>query len=79
MSTFYVDAWKALLNTVEAMAPDYDPETRVSLNKFVDQLPSVFNQVILCGLAILDFKRLVIKMLSQCCMRTIFYSTFVVP
>nr|GFA37602.1 hypothetical protein [Tanacetum cinerariifolium] len=27
----------------EAMVPDYDPETRVSLNKSVDQLPSVFN------------------------------------
>ncbi|GJQ96841.1 alpha/beta hydrolase fold protein [Tanacetum coccineum] len=36
---------KALLDTDEAMAPDYDPETRVSLDKFVDQLPSVFNQV----------------------------------
>ncbi|GKE31845.1 alpha/beta hydrolase fold protein, partial [Tanacetum coccineum] len=37
-------AWNAMLDTAEAMAPDYDPETRVSLNKFVDQLPSVFNQ-----------------------------------
>ena len=49
-----------MLDTAEAMAPNYDPETRVSLNKFVDQLPSVFNQVILCGLAILDFKRLLV-------------------
>ncbi|KAI3690144.1 hypothetical protein L2E82_48119 [Cichorium intybus] len=39
------DAWRVLLDTAEAMTPDYDPETRVSLNKFVDQLPSVFNQV----------------------------------
>ncbi|XP_022029316.1 uncharacterized protein LOC110930329 isoform X1 [Helianthus annuus] len=39
------DAWKALLDTAEAMTPDYDPEARVSLDKFVDQLPSVFNQV----------------------------------
>lgn len=28
------------------MAPQYDPEARVSLDKFIDQLPSVFNQVI---------------------------------
>ncbi|KAI7752973.1 hypothetical protein M8C21_026714 [Ambrosia artemisiifolia] len=39
------DAWKALLDTAQAMTPDYDPEARVSLDKFVDQLPSVFNQV----------------------------------
>ncbi|KAJ9536835.1 hypothetical protein OSB04_029568 [Centaurea solstitialis] len=39
------DAWRVLLDTAEAMTPDYDPEARVSLNKFVDQLPSVFNQV----------------------------------
>ncbi|KAM7493677.1 hypothetical protein LguiB_028286 [Lonicera macranthoides] len=39
------DAWKVLLDTAEAMTPDYDPEAVVSLNKFVDQLPSVFNQV----------------------------------
>ncbi|GKD63849.1 uncharacterized protein Tco_1305957, partial [Tanacetum coccineum] len=37
-----VDAWKALLDTAEAMAPDYDPETRVSLNKFVAQGISEF-------------------------------------
>ncbi|GJT12098.1 alpha/beta hydrolase fold protein [Tanacetum coccineum] len=41
LMTSVADAWKALLDTAEAMAPDYDPETRVSLNKFVDQLPSV--------------------------------------
>ncbi|GKA02040.1 alpha/beta hydrolase fold protein [Tanacetum coccineum] len=45
MAKSAADAWKALLDTAEAMAPDYDPETRVSLDKFVDQLPSVFNQV----------------------------------
>ncbi|PWA60219.1 alpha/Beta hydrolase fold protein [Artemisia annua] len=45
MAKSAADAWKALLDTAETMAPDYDPETRVSLNKFVDQLPSVFNQV----------------------------------
>ncbi|KAK3004083.1 hypothetical protein RJ639_017883 [Escallonia herrerae] len=39
------DAWTVLLNTAERMTPDYDPEVMVSLNKFVDQLPSVFNQV----------------------------------
>ena len=27
------------------MIPDYDPEVAVSVNKFVDQLPAVFNQV----------------------------------
>nr|GFA12976.1 alpha/beta hydrolase fold protein [Tanacetum cinerariifolium] len=45
MAKSAADAWKALLDTAEAMAPGYDPETRVSLDKFVDQLPSVFNQV----------------------------------
>lgn len=39
------DAWKVLLDTAGAMTPDYDPEAMISLNKFVDQLPSVFNQV----------------------------------
>ena len=27
------------------MIPDYDPEVAVSVNKFVDHLPAVFNQV----------------------------------
>lgn len=40
------DAWNMLLDTAEAMTSDFDPEARVSLNKFADQLPSVFNQVI---------------------------------
>lgn len=39
------DAWRVLLDTAVTMTPDYDPEAMVSLNKFVDQLPSVFNQV----------------------------------
>ncbi|XP_074345938.1 uncharacterized protein LOC141684734 isoform X1 [Apium graveolens] len=39
------DAWKMLLDTAEAMTSDFDQEARVSLNKFADQLPSVFNQV----------------------------------
>lgn len=39
------DAWKMLLDTAVAMSSDFDPEARVSLNKFADQLPSVFNQV----------------------------------
>ncbi|GKA28694.1 alpha/beta hydrolase fold protein, partial [Tanacetum coccineum] len=45
MAKSVADAWKTLLDTAEAMTPDYDPETRVSLDKFFDQLPSVFNQV----------------------------------
>ncbi|KAI3893411.1 hypothetical protein MKX03_008999 [Papaver bracteatum] len=39
------DAWKALLDAAGAIALEYDQEARVSLNKFVDQLPSVMNQV----------------------------------
>ncbi|KAA8527994.1 hypothetical protein F0562_035137 [Nyssa sinensis] len=39
------DAWKVLLDTAETMIPNYDEEAIVSLNNFVDQLPSVFNQV----------------------------------
>uniref|UniRef100_A0A5B6ZNX5 Uncharacterized protein n=1 Tax=Davidia involucrata TaxID=16924 RepID=A0A5B6ZNX5_DAVIN len=39
------DAWKVLLDTAETIIPNYDQEAMVSLNKFVDQLPSVFNQV----------------------------------
>ncbi|XP_028126355.1 uncharacterized protein LOC114323085 isoform X3 [Camellia sinensis] len=38
------DAWKTLLD-MAAMIPDYDQEAVVSLTKFVDQLPSVLNQV----------------------------------
>lgn len=39
------DAWKLLLNTAEALIPGSDKESLVSLNNFVDQLPSVFAQV----------------------------------
>ncbi|KDO73685.1 hypothetical protein CISIN_1g0173542mg, partial [Citrus sinensis] len=39
------DAWKLLLNTAEALIPGSDMESLVSLNNFVDQLPSVFGQV----------------------------------
>ncbi|XP_059663071.1 uncharacterized protein LOC132308834 isoform X2 [Cornus florida] len=40
------DAWKMLLETAGAMMPDYDQEAVISLNKFVDQLPSVLDQVV---------------------------------
>ncbi|KAK6158581.1 hypothetical protein DH2020_005895 [Rehmannia glutinosa] len=40
-----VDGWKTLIDVAERVVPDYDPEATVSLTKFVDQLPSVFNQV----------------------------------
>ncbi|MCL7042385.1 hypothetical protein MKW94_029682, partial [Papaver nudicaule] len=39
------DAWKALLDAAGTIAQEYDQEARVSLYKFVDQLPSVMNQV----------------------------------
>nr|XP_027084444.1 uncharacterized protein LOC113706697 isoform X4 [Coffea arabica] len=39
------DAWKVLLDTAGTMIPDFDPEVVVSVNKFVDQLPAVFNQL----------------------------------
>ncbi|CDP15683.1 unnamed protein product [Coffea canephora] len=39
------DAWKVLLDTAGTMIPDYDPEVAVSVNKFVDHLPAVFNQL----------------------------------
>ncbi|KAK9274146.1 hypothetical protein L1049_018960 [Liquidambar formosana] len=39
------DAWKVLLDTAGAIIPDNDQEALVSLTKFVDQLPSVLNQV----------------------------------
>lgn len=42
---YHGDAWRVLLDTAGTMTPDYDPEAMASLNKFVDQLPSVFNQV----------------------------------
>ncbi|KAG8375256.1 hypothetical protein BUALT_Bualt10G0081600 [Buddleja alternifolia] len=39
------DGLKTLIDMAERVVPDYDPEAAVSLTKFVDQLPSVFNQV----------------------------------
>lgn len=39
------DAWKMLLDTAGSMMPEENREPLVSLTKFVDQLPSVLNQV----------------------------------
>ncbi|KAL3498096.1 hypothetical protein ACH5RR_040828 [Cinchona calisaya] len=39
------EAWKLLLDTAGTVIPDYDPDVTVSVTKFVDQLPSVFNQL----------------------------------
>lgn len=41
------DAWKLLLDAAGAIVPQRDQEVLNSLTKFVDQLPSVVNQVIL--------------------------------
>lgn len=40
-----IDGLRSLVDVAERVIPDYDPEATVSLSKFVDQLPSVFNQV----------------------------------
>nr|CAB3457141.1 unnamed protein product [Digitaria exilis] len=39
------DAWKALFDLAGGIIREYDQEAVVSLSKFVDQLPSVMNQV----------------------------------
>ncbi|XP_077236463.1 uncharacterized protein LOC143877981 isoform X2 [Tasmannia lanceolata] len=39
------DLWKALLDSTREVIREYDQEAMVSLTKFVDQLPSVMNQV----------------------------------
>uniref|UniRef100_A0A1D1Z7N4 Nucleoporin nup211 n=1 Tax=Anthurium amnicola TaxID=1678845 RepID=A0A1D1Z7N4_9ARAE len=39
------DTWKAFLDTAGALIQGYDKETVISLNRFVDQLPSVMNEV----------------------------------
>ncbi|KAL5698218.1 hypothetical protein ACHQM5_029285 [Ranunculus cassubicifolius] len=39
------DAWKTILDTAGSMIKQYDQEALVSLNNFIDQLPSVMNQV----------------------------------
>ena len=40
------DAWKALFDLAGGFLREYDQEGMVSLSKFVDQLPSVMNQVL---------------------------------
>jgi len=40
------DAWKALFDLAGGFLREYDQEAMVSLSKFVDQLPSVMNQVL---------------------------------
>lgn len=40
------DAWKALFDLAGGFIREYDQEALVSLSKFVDQLPSVMNQVL---------------------------------
>ncbi|KAF8406826.1 hypothetical protein HHK36_005947 [Tetracentron sinense] len=42
---FLGDAWKTLFDTAGALMQEYDQEAMVSLTKFIDQLPSVMNQV----------------------------------
>ncbi|KAH7655345.1 alpha/beta-Hydrolases protein [Dioscorea alata] len=39
------NAWKTLLDTTGTLVQEYDQEIMMSLNKFVDQLPSVMGQV----------------------------------
>ncbi|EXB74926.1 hypothetical protein L484_018635 [Morus notabilis] len=39
------DAWKVLIDAAGAIIPNNDQETLISVTKFVDQLPSVFNEV----------------------------------
>jgi len=40
------DAWKALFDLAGGFIREYDQEAMVSLRIFVDQLPSVMNQVL---------------------------------
>lgn len=42
---FLGNAWKTLLDTTGTLVQEYDQEIMTSLNKFVDQLPSVMGQV----------------------------------
>lgn len=46
ITLFTGDAWKYLLDTAGLLIQDYDQEAVVSLTKFIDQLPSVINQVL---------------------------------
>ena len=41
------DAWKTMLNAVGSIVQETEREVLASLTKFVDQLPSVMNEV--CG------------------------------
>ncbi|KAL8536604.1 hypothetical protein ACS0TY_011978 [Phlomoides rotata] len=43
--TVSVDGLRTLIDVAERVLPGYDPEATMSLTKFVDQLPGVFNQV----------------------------------
>jgi hypothetical protein len=43
---FVGDAWKALFDLAGGLIQVYDQEAMLSLSKFVDQLPSVMNQVL---------------------------------
>jgi hypothetical protein len=43
---FVGDAWNALFELVGGVIREYDQEAMVSVSKFVDQLPSVMNQVL---------------------------------
>lgn len=40
------DAWKMLLDVAGAMMAEGDQESLISMTNFVDQLPSVLNQVL---------------------------------
>ena len=42
---FVGDAWKALFDLAGGLIRQYDQEVVASVSKFVDQLPSVMNQV----------------------------------
>jgi hypothetical protein len=40
------DAWKAIFDLAGGLIQQYDQEAMASVSKFVDQLPSVMNQVL---------------------------------
>lgn len=68
-----------LLNTAGTVIPDYDPEVSISVSKFVDQLPAVFNQVlwsflnaILPGIQSLLSVKLQYCFCSGCLLKTLF-------
>jgi hypothetical protein len=43
---FVAGAWKALFDLAGGLIQEYDREAMASVSKFVDQLPSVMNQVL---------------------------------